>query len=115
MSLFRKGGGKQSSQRLPSDAEGLALAVGTAMQWAKLRDCSNRMFFTNVAAECKRLKCTPAVWTHDEMTYFTTQKVFNSIPQKGIERYLQRKWLGVRGADNTLALFKEFVESVLYK
>ena len=56
-----------------------------------------------------------AVWTHEEMTYFTTEKVFNSIPQKGIERYLQRKWMGVRGASNMLSLFKEFVESVMYK
>ena len=69
MSLFRTSGGKTCSKRLPSDAEGLALAVGTAMQWVKLRDCSNPQFFRNVASECKRLKCTPSVWTHEEMTW----------------------------------------------
>ena len=115
MSLFRTSGGKTCSKRLPSDAEGLALAVGTAMQWAKLRDCSNPQFFLNIASACKRLKCTPSMWTHEEMTYFTTEKVFNSIPQKGIERYLSRKWIGVRGASNMLPLFKDFVESIMYK
>ena len=52
MSLFRTKGGKPSTKRVPSDAEGLALAVGIAMQWGKLRDCSNKNFFVNVGNEC---------------------------------------------------------------
>ena len=76
--------------------------------------CDMRSWLWRASAGCRggglRASCAMRL-----RNFFTTQKVFNYIPQKGIERYLQRKWLGVRGADNTLALFKEFVESVLYK
>ena len=80
MSLFRTKGGKTSAVRMPSEAEGFALAVASAMQWAHLRSSMNRMFFVDIAAECKRLKCTPSVWSNEEMTFFVQQKVFNSIP-----------------------------------
>ena len=114
MSLFRAKGGRQTKMRVPSDAEGLALAVGAAMQWARLRDASNRMFFTNVATEVKRLKCTPSDWSHDEMRNFVHERVFNSIPQKGLEKYLQRSFAGLDRAGRAQH-FKEFVESVMYK
>ena len=80
MSLFRTKGGKPSTKRVPSDAEGLALAVGIAMQWGKLRDCSNKNFFVNVGNECKRLRCTPSEWQHDELTYFATEKISRQEP-----------------------------------
>ena len=38
MSLFRTKGGKTSAVRMPSEAEGFALAVASAMQWAHLAD-----------------------------------------------------------------------------
>ena len=47
MSLFRTSGGKRSAKRLPSDAEGLALAVGLGMQWAKLRVFEAKQSITN--------------------------------------------------------------------
>jgi hypothetical protein len=80
MSLFRTKGGKPSTKRLPSDTEGLALAVGIAMQWAKLHNCSNKNFFVNVGNECKRLRCTPSEWQHDELTYFATEKISRQEP-----------------------------------
>ena len=43
MSLFRTKGGKTSAVRMPSEAEGFALAVASAMQWAHLRSSMNRM------------------------------------------------------------------------
>ena len=90
-SLTGHKGGRVSKARLPSDEEGLALGVGVAMQWAKLRSAAHKEFFTLVASECKRLKCTPSLWSNDELSYFATQKLFMSIPQKGIETYLVRK------------------------
>ena len=50
MSLhLAKGGAKQSKFIEPTQREGLALAVGAAMQWSKLRDSSNPMFFKSIA------------------------------------------------------------------
>ena len=92
MSLFRNKGGKTSQVREPSEPEGLALAVAAAMQWSRLRSAINKMFFVDIAAECKRLKCTPSVWTHAEMVHFVQNKVFNSIPQEGLELYFTRKF-----------------------
>eukprot|EP00966_Prymnesium_polylepis_P113975 2634321-Prymnesium_polylepis.1 len=114
MSLFRAKGARKSRQRLPSDAEGLALAVGAAMQWARLRDSSHPQFFLNVAMECKRLKCTPSNWSHEEMRNFVQEHVFSSIPQKGVHNYLQRRWSGLN-RDGRLENFKDFITSVIYK
>ena len=74
----------------------------------------NRMFFVDIAAECKRLKCTPSVWSNEEMTFFVQQKVFNSIPQEGLETYFARKFTYEK-AERRAELFREFVESVMYK
>ena len=114
MSLFRTKGGKTSAVRMPSEAEGFALAVASAMQWAHLRSSMNRMFFVDIAAECKRLKCTPSEWSNAEMTFFVQQKVFNSIPQEGLEMYFTRKFTYEK-AERRAELFREFVESVMYK
>ena len=54
-SLFRHAGGKKCAVRLPSEAEGLALAVAAAMLWAKLRTSANPVFFDTIASECKRI------------------------------------------------------------
>ena len=113
-SLFRHAGGKKCAVRLPSEAEGLALAVAAAMLWAKLRTSANPVFFDTIASECKRLKCTPSVWTRSEMVYFVHQKVFNTIPQEGLENYLTRKMSFVKKEERA-QFFQEFVESVLYK
>ena len=48
-SLHRTSGGKQSKRtHMPSESEGFALAIGAALQWAKLRDSSSKAFFTYV-------------------------------------------------------------------
>ena len=48
-SLHRTSGGKQSKRtHLPSESEGFALAIGAALQWAKLRDSSSKVFFTSM-------------------------------------------------------------------
>lgn len=113
-SLFRHAGGKRCSKRVPSEAEGLALAAAAAMLWAKLRTSANSQFFAIIAEECRRLKCTQSVWTREEMVYFVHQKVFNSIPQDGIETYLTRTMSFVK-SDERAALAKDFVGGVIYK
>jgi hypothetical protein len=114
MSLFRTKGGKKSAVRTPSEAEGFALAVASGMQWARIRSAMNKMFFVDIATECKRLKCTPSEWSNAEMTFFVQQKVFNSIPQEGLEMYFTRKFTYEK-AERRAELFRVFVESVMYK
>jgi hypothetical protein len=114
MSLFRNKGGKTSQVREPSEAEGLALAVAAAMQWSRLRCAVNKMFFVDIAAECKRLKCTPSLWTHAEMVHFVQNKMFNSIPQEGLELYFTRKFT-YETAARRAELIQQFIESVMYK
>ena len=113
-SLFRRKGGKKSQKRMPSESEGLAMAAAAAMQWAKLRSSSNPMFFQIIASECKRLKCTQADWSRDEMVHFVHSVVFNSIPQEGLELHLTRTMSFVK-RDERARLFMEFVASVIYK
>eukprot|EP00966_Prymnesium_polylepis_P260277 6012587-Prymnesium_polylepis.1 len=48
------------------------------------------------------------------MVYFVHQKVFNTIPQQGLEAYLSRRMSFVKQKERE-ALFAEFVESVIYK
>ena len=89
-SLHRTSGGKQSKRtHLPSESEGFALAIGAALQWAKLRDSSSKVFFTSIANEVKRCEATEQDWTKEEMVYFVHDKVFGSIPQLEVENYLQ--------------------------
>ena len=72
MSLHGAKGAKRSKIRQPSDAEGLALAVGGAMQWGRLRTSSHPMFFTNVSAELKRLRrvCVMVTDTHASVLWY---------------------------------------------
>ena len=113
-SLFRRAGGRTTTKRVPSEAEGFAIAVAGAMQWAHLRTSVNPMFFDLIASECKRLKCTQTVWTRDEMVYFIQQVVFNTIPQEGLENHLTRSMTYVKREERA-ELFKDFVGGVIYK
>ena len=105
---------KTSKVRLPSPAEGLALAAGCAMQWARLRDAGNPHFFRDVADEVKRAKGTQSQWSHEEMVNFFHENVMNSIGQAGLQRYLQRSFLGATKERRT-ELQWQFVEAVVFK
>ena len=64
MSLHRaKGGGKQCTFVEPTQREGLALSVGAAMQWSKLRDSCNPNFFKSIADAVKRCEGTERDWS----------------------------------------------------
>ena len=69
-SLFTNKGGRPGKLATPGEREGLALAVAAAMQWSKLRDSSNKMFFTSIAATVQRLEGTEREWTKNEMVQF---------------------------------------------
>ena len=67
-SLFKKrGGGKASKLRIPSEREGFALAVGCAMLWIHLLDCSSRAFFQTVANGVKDVGGTEYAWSDNEV------------------------------------------------
>ena len=114
-SLHRHTGGKQSTRvHLPSESAGFALAVGAALQWCKLRDCSSKAFYTAIAFEVKRCESTDVDWTCDEMVFFVQDMLFGSITQIGLEKYLQRKFHG-KDKEGRVAATKEFVHSVIYR
>jgi hypothetical protein len=48
------------------------------------------------------------------MTFFVQQKVFNSIPQEGLEMYFTRKFTYEK-APRRAELTQVFIESVMYK
>jgi hypothetical protein len=116
-SLFRHSGGraKSSTAHEPNEREGFALAVGAAMQWGKLRDASNKMFFPAIAEEVKRCGGTERSWTKDEMTYFVMQKLFGGIPMYAVEKWIQGEFLDKRGSAQLEAGRKALVENFLYK
>ena len=62
-SLFHNKGGRPSKQATPGEREGLALAVAASMQWSRLRDSSNPMFFPNIVANVKRMEGTERDWS----------------------------------------------------
>ena len=113
-SLFRANGGRKKTIATPSEKEGLALAVAAAMKWSLLRDASNTHFFTNIADTCKRLDCTERRWTHAEMTSFVHNDVFNGIPQYAVQRWLEQKFLSLKGVAITEERI-EVIQSVIYR
>ena len=56
--LHRSKGGPTCEHTEPTEREGFALAVGAAMQWTKLRDSSNPMFFTSISEAVRRCEGT---------------------------------------------------------
>ena len=100
-SLFNSKGGRPSKQATPGEREGLALAVAAAMQWSKLRDSSNKMFFTNIAATVKRLEGTERDWTKAEMVQFVQNTLFGGIPQYAVEAWIQKEFIPKRGEQIT--------------
>ena len=95
-SLFRNHGGKKTMHRLPSEAEGLALGTGAAMQWARLASSDNEHFFTATSDHCKRLKCTPSDWTKAEMTYFIRRGSARACTSQSVRRPSQKMYPGAR-------------------
>ena len=115
MSLHRgKGGAKQSKFIEPTQREGLALAVGAAMQWSKLRDSSNPMFFKSIAEAVKRCEGTERDWRDEDIKFFVQQRVFGGIPQYAVEAWIQREFRGVKGAEIQVKR-ADVVQNFMYK
>ena len=95
----RGGKGKKCSRTEPTEREGLALAAGAAMQWSKLRDSSNPQFFPSIAQAVKRCEGTERDWDNDDISFFVTQRLFGGIPQYAVEKWIQREYMGVKGAE----------------
>ena len=115
MSLHRaKGAGKQSRFVEPSQREGFALTVGAIMQWSRLRDCSNPMFFTNMVQAVKDCEGTERNWQEDDIKFFVTQRVFGGIPQYAVEQWIQRAFMGIKGPA-IVTKRAEIIENFIYK
>ena len=113
-SLFHNKGGRPSKQATPGEREGFALAVAAAMQWSRLRDSSNPMFFPNIVANVKRMEGTERDWSKAEMTHFVQNVLFGGIPQYAVETWIQKEFLGKRG-EQVIEHRKAIVEYFLYR
>ena len=100
-SLFSASGARKSKHTLPNEREVFALAVGASMQWSKLRDSSNPMFFHNIVEEVKRCEGTERDWSKEQMVHFVQAKLFGGIPQYAVEKWIQSEFLGKRGDEIT--------------
>ena len=102
-SLFSASGARKSKHTLPNEREGFALAVGASMQWSKLRDSSNPMFFHNIVEEVKRCEGTERDWSKEQLVHFVQAKLFGfgGIPQYAVEKWIQSEFLGKRGDEIT--------------
>lgn len=115
MSLHRaKGGGKQCKFVEPTQREGLALSVGAAMQWSKLRDSCNPNFFKSIADAVKRCEGTERDWSNEDLKFFVMQRLFGGIPQYAVETWIQREFLGVKGADIQVKR-ADVIQNFMYK
>ena len=93
MSLYNRPGGHASRRvHVPSEQEGLAITVASALYWAKLRDSSHPDFFKVIGEEVQRAGGSERIWIREELVWFFHSKVMCSIGQEGLQRYLQRKF-----------------------
>eukprot|EP00966_Prymnesium_polylepis_P322617 7378866-Prymnesium_polylepis.1 len=107
-------GGKQTQRVEPSEREGFALAVAAAMQWSKLRDSSNPMFFRSIANAVKDCEGTERNWLDVDLKFFVMQRVFGGIPQYAVEQWIQREFMGIQG--NAIHDKRaDVIENFLYK
>ena len=113
-SLFSASGARKSKHTLPNEREGFALAVGASMQWSKLRDSSNPMFFHNIVEEVKRCEGTERDWSKEQMVHFVQAKLFGGIPQYAVEKWIQSEFLGKRG-DEITEHRKALIEVFIYR
>ena len=115
-SLHRANGKKQQTKFVePSPREGFALAMAAIMQWSKLRDCANPSFFIDIAAAAKNLESTERNWREEDTKFFVTQRVFGGIPQGSVEQWIQREFMGLKGAEALCSKRAEVIANFLYK
>ena len=115
----RFGGKKTTKQHVPAESEALALAVGCAMHWCKLRNSAHPDFFTLVAQKVKELEGTLQSWSHSELVDLFHEKVLSGIGQGtskkgGLKHYLQREFANKDQAARDEAA-KEFVQCLIYR
>eukprot|EP00966_Prymnesium_polylepis_P299663 6924880-Prymnesium_polylepis.1 len=108
-------GGKQSARVEPTEREGLALAVGAAMQWSRLHESSNKMFFTSIAVAVKGCDGTERDWRDEDLKFFVMQRLFGGIPQYAVETWIQREFMGVKGSEALKLKRADVIQNFLYK
>ena len=113
--LHRAKGGPKLTRTVPSEREGLALAVGAAMQWSKLRDSNNPQFFLSIAVAVKDCEGTERNWQNEDMTFFVQQRLFGGIPQYAVEKWIQREFLTIKGAANLKEKRADVIQNFMYK
>ena len=113
--LHRSKGGPNCEHTEPTEREGFALAVGAVMQWTKLRDSSNPMFFTSISEAVRRCEGTERCWSNTDMTFFVMQRLFGGIPQYAVEKWIQHEFMGVKGKEAILEKRFDVISSFAYK
>ena len=90
-SIHRHSGGKELKRKnVPTEREGMALTVGAAMLWVKLRDSSAPAFFRTISDLVKHCEGTDRDFDRDDMVWFVQERVFGGIPQYAVETWVQR-------------------------
>lgn len=113
-SLHRGSGGKRCQHTEPTEREGFALAVGSIMQWSKLRDSCNPNFFPSIACAVKRCEGTERDWDKDDIIFFVQQRLFGGIPQYAVETWIQREFMGIKGTE-LVAKRADVIQNFMYK
>ena len=108
-------GHKQSklARFLPSEREGVGLAVGSALLWCKLRDSSSASFFTKITDEVSRCMESDRTFSREVVKHFVQNGIFGGIPQYAVEKWIQRECLQKTGAD-LIQFTKDTVQNFLY-
>ena len=99
---------------MPSEREGMALAVGAALLWGKLRTSASKAFFVKISDEVRRCEGVERDFTRDDMLHFVQEVLFNGLTQKTIEQWVQRSTLHLKG-EALVAFQKNLVENVMYR
>ena len=115
-SIHGSKGHKQSklAQFLPSEREGVGLAVGSALLWCKLRDSSSASFFTKITDEVTRCMESDRTFSKEVMKHFVQNVIFGGIPQYAVEKWIQRECVLKQG-DELVQFTKDTVENFLYR
>tara|TARA_B100000795_G_scaffold24483_1_gene16370 strand:- start:190 stop:1104 length:915 start_codon:yes stop_codon:yes gene_type:complete len=115
-SLYGQTGGRKSkfTDQMPSEREGMGLAVGAALLFCKLRDASCQAFWCKISDEVVRCMESDRTFSKDVMKRFVVDKLFGGIPQYAIETWIQHACLLLTGED-LIAWKKETVENFMYR
>ena len=90
-SLHNRHGGKVTQRtNVPSESEGLALAVGCALFWCKVRDSTHSDFFSTIAFEVNRASSrATSTFSRSRATTTTTFSQREAAHTHGLRRQLQ--------------------------